>query len=61
MDFNKLNAAYRSIALKVKDMVTTCLSLQREGDLSEEMLENLIEVFDVMTPEQRLIAILCDL
>jgi hypothetical protein len=35
-------------------MVQTCLFLIQEGELTEEMLQTLTDVADVMTPEMRL-------
>ena len=42
-------------------MVTICLALQIEGDLTKEMLDNLVDVFEILTPEMRLIVLLNDL
>ena len=42
-------------------MVTICLALQLEGDLTKEMLDNLVDVFEVLTPEMRLTVVLSDL
>ena len=35
-------------------MVQTCLFLIQEGELTEEMLQKLTDVADVMSPEMRL-------
>ena len=54
----KINSAHRNIANKVGEMISLCLSLQRDGKLDNSMLETLLDVVDVISPEQKLTILL---
>mmetsp|Transcript_45639 Transcript_45639/g.60503 ORF Transcript_45639/g.60503 Transcript_45639/m.60503 type:complete len:177 (+) Transcript_45639:321-851(+) len=57
----RIPALYRHLAVNFAKMVKVCLRLQREGELTQEMLDTLIDTVEVMSPLERLIVTISDL
>ena len=54
-------AYYRHMSTNFGAMVKLCLNLQREGELTQEMLDTLIDTCEILSPLERLIMVLSDI
>ena len=52
---------YRNMASNCGKMIKVCLTQQREGDLTQDMLDTLIDTIETLTPQEHLILLLNDL
>ena len=57
----RLPALFRHLSATFGEMVGKCLSLQRQGELTQEMLEVLIDTVEVLSPLERLTMVISDL
>ena len=57
----RVPALYRHMADSFGKMVRVCLTQQREGDLTQDMLDTLIDTIETFKPHERLILLLSDL
>ena len=59
--YTRMPSLYRLMAHNFGKMVKVCLTHQREGELSQEMLNTLIDTIEVLSPQERLTLLLQDL
>lgn len=57
----RIPSQYRHMGTHFGEMVKLCLNLQRQGELTQDMMDTLIDTVEIFSPLERLIMVVSDL